>query len=186
MGGLCFLWLLIPESYPQRMPMKIVESQRKKESGFTLTELLVVMAVILVIMTIGLPALQQNTKRANETSAISLLRDLNYYEAAYNAAYPTHGFSCSFRALGGTPGVGTPTAEAAQLMPEDLSTGKKSGYTFSFTDCKKTTINDRDQYSSYQITAVPDKAGYRGFCSDESGHIRFDPKGGSNCTELLR
>ena len=168
------------------MFMKTAENRRKKESGFTLTELLIVMAVILVIMTIGLPALQQDTKHANETSAISLLRDLNYYEAAYNAAYPTHGFACSFGVLGGTPGRGTPNPEAAQLLPEDLSTGKKSGYTFSFSDCKKTAINDREQVNSYQITAVPDKAGYRGFCSDESGHIRFDAKGGSDCTELLR
>ena len=180
MGGLCSL------SNTQRMSMKIAENRRKKESGFTLTELLIVMAVIMVMMTIGLPALQQSTKHANETSAISLLRDLNYYEAAYSAAYPTHGFACSFRALGGTAGAGTPTAEAAQLLPEDLSTGKKSDYTFSFSDCKKTTINDHDHYISYRITAAPDKAGYRGFCSDESGHISFDPKGGSNCTEFLR
>ena len=165
--------------------MKTAENRRKKESGFTLTELLIVMAVILVIMTIGLPALQQSTKRANETSAISLLRDLNYYEAAYNAAYPTHGFACSFSALGGTPGVGAPSAEAAQLMPEDLSTGKKSGYTFSITCGTKTTINNQDMFSSYKINAVPQaigKTGDNGYCSDENNIVMVDTTGGTNCT----
>ena len=163
-----------------------LENRYMKESGFTLTELLIVIVVLLVIMTIAVPALQHNTKRANETDAIAALRDLNYSESAYNAAYPAHGFACSLGALGGKAGVGTPTAEAAQLIPEDLSTGKKSGYTFAFPNCKKTTINDRNQYVGYQITAIPDKPGYRGFCTDDSNHIRFDPKGGSDCTELLR
>jgi type IV pilus assembly protein PilA len=162
------------------------ENRRRNESGYTLTELLIVIVVLLVVMTIAVPALQHNTRHANETDTVASLRDLYYSESAYNAAYPTHGFACSLRALGGKQGVGAPTAEAAQLIPEDLASGKKSGYTFTFSDCRKTMTGNQDQYISYRITAVPDKPGYRGFCTDESGHIRFDPKGGTNCTELLR
>ena len=57
------------------------------------------------------------------------------------------------------------------------------------SNCTKTTINNQDQYNSYQINAVPNavgKTGNRGYCTDENGTIRYDPKGGTNCTELLQ
>ncbi|MBE7159367.1 MAG: prepilin-type cleavage/methylation domain-containing protein, partial [Rhodospirillales bacterium] len=84
---------------------------------------------------------------------------------------------------------GTPTAEAAQLIPDDLASGSKAGYNFTISNCQKNTVNNVDQFNSYLITATPisqGKSGNRTFCSDESGQIRFDPKGGTNCTEILQ
>ncbi len=162
---------------------------RSSESGFTLIELLIVMSVILILMTLAVPAMQKTIKRANETSAINSLRTLNQMEGQYNSTYPTHGFACSLTALGGKVGSGTPSAEAAQLIPDDLASGTKAGYTFTISGCSKTTINNQDQYNSYQITAVPNSVGHsgdRGFCTDENAQIHFDPKGGTNCTELLQ
>ena len=165
------------------------QNSQRNDSGFTLVELLIVMSVILILMVMAIPAMQKTIIRANETSAISSLRDLNQMEGEYASNYPQHGFSCSLTALGGKTGSGTPTPEAAQLINEDLSSGSKSGYTFSITNCTKTTINNVDQYNSYEITAVPNSVGHtgnRGFCSDENAQIRYDPKGGTNCTELLQ
>jgi type IV pilus assembly protein PilA len=161
---------------------------RATESGFTLVELLIVMSVILILMTLAIPQMQKVIKRGNETSAIQSLRDLNSQEGTYNSTYPTHGFSCSLPELGGKAGSGAPTPEAAQLIPEDLASGNKSGYTFAITNCTKVTVNNQDQVTSYEITAVPNtvnKTGDRGFCTD-GNDIRYDPKGGTNCTDLLQ
>ena len=161
----------------------------RHESGFTLVELLIVMSVILILLTLAIPAMQSVIRRGNETSAITSLRMLDEMEGQYNSTYPQHGFACSLTALGGKIGSGPPTAEAAQLIPDDLASGHKAGYTFTISNCAKTTINNVDQYNSYQITAVPNSVGHsgnRGFCTDENGEIRYDPKGGTNCTELLQ
>ena len=165
------------------------QNSRNSEAGFTLVELLIVMSVILILMTLAIPAMQSVIRRGNETSAISSLRFLNQMEGEYASQYPQHGFSCTLTALGGKVGSAPPSADAAQLINDDLSSGTKSGYTFTITGCTKTTINNIDQYNSYQINAVPNtvgKSGNRGFCTDENSQIRFDPKGGTNCTELLQ
>ena len=162
---------------------------RKRESGFTLVELLIVMSVILILMTLAIPAMQSVIRRGNETSAIASLRMLNEMEGQYNSTYPQHGFACSLTALGGKVGSAPPSAESSQLIPDDLASGTKAGYTFTITCANKTTINNIDQYNGYAITAVPNSVGHsgnRGFCTDENAQIRFDPKGGTNCTELLQ
>jgi type IV pilus assembly protein PilA len=165
------------------------QNSPNNEAGFTLVELLIVMSVILILMTLAIPAMQQVIRRGNETSAISSLRMLNEMEGQYASSYPQHGFACSLTSLGGKVGSAPPSAESAQLINDDLSSGSKSGYTFTITGCSKTTVNNIDQYNSYQINAVPNSVGHsgnRGFCTDENAQIRFDPKGGTNCTELLQ
>lgn len=162
---------------------------RHDEAGFTLVELLIVMSVILIIITLAIPSYEHVHIKANETSAIASVRMLNSMETEYNSSYPSHGFACSLATLGGKQGSGTATAEAAQLIPEDLASGNKAGYNFTISNCAKNTVNNVDQYNSYQITATPisvGKSGNRTFCSDETGQIRFDPKGGANCSEILQ
>ena len=159
------------------------------ESGFTLVELLIVMSVILILITLALPGYEHLHIKADETSAISSVRMINQMEGEYMSSYPARGYAGSLVALGGKQGSGTPTPEAAQLLPEDLSAGTKSGYSFTVAGGSKNTVNNQDQFNSYVVTATPisvGKSGNRGFCSDESGQIRFDPKGGTNCTDLLQ
>ncbi len=163
--------------------------QSADEAGFTLVELLIVMSVILIIITLAIPSYEHVHIRANETSAIASVRMLNSMETEYNSSFPSHGFACSLANLSGKTGSGTPTPEAAQLIPDDLASGSKAGYNFTVSNCAKNTVNNVDQYNSYQITATPinvGRSGNRTFCSDESGQIRFDPKGGTNCTEILQ
>lgn len=164
-------------------------ANRRDDAGFTLVELLIVMSVILIIITLAIPSYEKVHIKANETSAVASVRMLNSMETEYNSSFPTHGFACSLATLGGKQGSGAPTAEAAQLIPEDLASGSKAGYNFTISNCQKSTVNNVDQYNSYQITATPvavGRSGQRTFCSDESGQIRFDPKGGTNCTEILQ
>jgi type IV pilus assembly protein PilA len=128
-------------------------------------------------------------KMAQEVSAVASLRTLSTAEIQYNSTYPDRGYTCSLSALGGKPDSGVPTPDAAQLISEDLASGKKSGYTFNLSNCTKVTVKGQDTYTGFQMTAVPDsvgKTGDRGFCTDESMQIRYDPRGGSNCTISLQ
>ena len=159
------------------------------ESGFTLVELLIVMSVILVLITLALPGYEHLHIRADETSAISSVRMINQMQGEYNTAYPAKGYAGSLVSLGGKQGSGNPTPDAAQLIPDDLASGTKSGYLFTVVGGSKNTVNNQDQFNSYVVNAVPvsvGRSGNRGFCSDESGQIHYDPKGGTNCTDLLQ
>ena len=166
-----------------------VRAVRRSEEGFTLIELLIVMSVMLILMTLAVPQLLKLRKQAQETSAVQSLRTIGQAELQYNSAYPANGFSCSLASLGGDPKSGAPTAQGAQLLDVGLAAGQKAGYTFAITNCTKVTINNQDMYTSYEITAVPQSignSGDRGFCSDANNIIRFDPAGGSNCTQPIQ
>jgi len=162
---------------------------RPNEDGFTLIELLIVMSVMLILMTLAVPQLLKLRTQAQETSAVQSLRTIGQAELQYSSAYPANGFSCSLATLGGDPKSGAPTAQASQLITPDLAAGQKAGYTFAITNCTKVTVNNQDMYTSFEITAVPNsigKTGDRGFCTDENNTIRYDPAGGTNCTQPIQ
>ena len=158
------------------------------ERGFTLIELLIVMSIIIIIATFAIPNIMRIRRQGNETSAIQSIRAIVEAQLQYQTTYPANGFACSLSALGGEKGA-TPSPAAAGLIPSDLATGNKAGYTFAITNCNKVTINNQDQYTSYEITAVPQKVGNtgdRGFCSDDSQQIKYDPKGGTSCSQPIQ
>jgi type IV pilus assembly protein PilA len=169
--------------------MDLLRAKQGTEEGFTLIELLIVMSVMLILMTLAVPQLLKLRKQSQELSAIQSLRTIGQAELQYNSAYPANGFSCSLAALGGDPKSGAPTAQAAQLLDAGLAGGQKAGYTFAITNCSKVTINNQDMYTSYEITAVPQSVGNsgdRGFCSDMNNIVKFDPTGGTNCTQPIQ
>ena len=156
----------------------------QNQLGFTLMELLIVMSVILILTMVAIPSLLNMTSAAHETSAMQSLRAIHQAQIQYQTTYPSRGFACSLTALGGNPADGAPTAEAAQLLQSDLSTGAKSGYFFNIVNCNKVNVNNQDMFVSYEATAVPQalgKTGHRGFCVSVSGEIMIDPAGGTNC-----
>ncbi len=159
------------------------------EQGFTLIELLIVMSVMLILMTLAIPQMLKLTKQSHQTSALASMHAINEAELQYSSEYPTNGFACSLSALGGKTSAGAPTPQSAQLLPDDLASGNKAGYAFAISGCNKVSVNNQDQYTSYQVTAVPNSVGHsgdRGFCSDENGQVRYDPQGGTNCTQPVQ
>lgn len=159
------------------------------EAGFTLMELLIVISIMLILMLIAIPNMLNIRAEANETSALQSLRAIQEAETQYDSNYPGYGYACSLAALGGEGKSGPPSPQSAQLLPNDLAQGQKSGYSFHIVNCTKTTVNNHDMFTSYEVTAVPQavgKTGHRGFCLDMSGEIKSDPAGGTNCTVPLQ
>ncbi len=157
-------------------------------NGFTLMELLIVMAIIAILMLIAIPTVGSLKKKANDLSAQNSVQVITKAELQYSDTYPSNGFACTLPALGGDPNSGAPSASSAQILQNDLVSGYKSGYIFTVTCKDKVTVNGVDRFNSYAVTAVPQtvgKTGDRGFCSDQSGIIKFDPAGGTNCTQNL-
>ena len=162
---------------------------RKSQRGFTLMELLIVMSIMIILMLIAIPNFISMTAQAHETSAIQSLRAIYQAQIQYQTNYPANGFACDLKSLGGNPSSGAPSPTSAQVLPTDLTSGQKSGYTFNIINCTKVTVNNQDMYTSYEATAVPQsvgKSGHRGFCIDLGGEVKADPAGGINCSQPIQ
>jgi type IV pilus assembly protein PilA len=162
-----------------------------KTNGFTLMELLIVIAVILILMLMAMKTIGSMKIKANEVSAINSLRVITQAEIEYDSTYPANGYACDLKALGGVPGTALPTPTSSQLLDNDLAaSGYKSGYLFKITNCSKVTVNGTDRITGYELTGVPaavGKSGNRGFCTDQyGGNPKYDPTGGTNCTQSLQ
>jgi type IV pilus assembly protein PilA len=160
-------------------------------NGFTLMELLIVIAVILILMLMAMKTIGSMKIKANEVSAINSLRVITQAEIEYDSTYPANGYACDLKALGGVPGSALPTPTSSQLLDNDLATsGFKAGYNFKITNCEKVTVNGTDRITAYQLTATPaspGKSGNRGFCTDQFGAApKYDPAGGTACTQSLQ
>jgi prepilin-type N-terminal cleavage/methylation domain-containing protein len=148
-----------------------------RQRGFSLIELLIVVAIILIIAAIAIPNLLRSRMAANEASAVGSLRTLNTAEITYNTSYPAQGFACTLGAMG-PPSGGTASSTAAGLIDASLASGNKSGYTFALSGCSGTPAVD------YKTTAAPTSPGTTGqryFCSDSSGVIKYDATSAANC-----
>ena len=163
--------------------------RREREAGFTLMELLIVISIMLILMLIAIPNFSNMKSQANETSAIQSLRAIYEAQIQYQTNFPANGFAPNLTMLGGSSASGPPSPQSAQVLDTNLATGQKSGYTFAIVNPTKITVNNQDQYTGYEATAVPQavgKTGHRGFCIDQQGEIKADPTGGTNCTVPLQ
>ena len=164
-------------------------SERTRQRGFTLMELLIVMSIMIILMLIAIPNFISMKAQADETSAIQSLRAIYQAQIQYETDFPANGFACSLPALGGNASAGPPSPQAAQVLQGELAQGQKSGYTFNIVNCTKVTVNNQDMYTSYEVTAVPQavgKSGHKGFCIDQAGEIKADLSGGTNCTQSIQ
>jgi type IV pilus assembly protein PilA len=143
----------------------------RKQKGFSLIELLIVVAIILIIAAIAIPNLLRARIAANESSAVASIRTTNTAEITYQTANPTIGFA-SMSVLGGSGSPCTLSATAACLLDNTLALGTKSGYLFIATPHvggSGTVTN------TLTVSAIPqsyNQSGVRAFCSNEDAVIR--------------
>jgi type IV pilus assembly protein PilA len=148
-------------------PRRGAEFQAMKEKGFSLIELLIVVAIILIIAAIAIPNLLRARIAANESSAVASIRTINTAEISYNSTYPTVGFA-ALSALAGTTCT-PPTSAGACLIDTTLGAGTKSGYSF------QAAVSGSSPAGSYQVVAsplTPNQTGVRYFCSFADAVVR--------------
>jgi type IV pilus assembly protein PilA len=141
----------------------------RTSAGFSLVELLVVVAVILVIAAIAIPNYVQSKLRANESSAVHSLRDISTAELFYSSTYGIN-FSSNLQQLSGT-GI-NPDPNSAGLIDQVLASGIKQGYVITYTPI---TTDAQGHTATYSLTAdpiSPGTTGQRHFYTDQSCVIR--------------
>jgi len=144
---------------------------KKSTKGFSLIELLIVVAIILIIAAIAIPNLLRSRIAANQASAVQSLRTVNTCEVSYATTYGT-GFSATLAQLGPISGT-TATAAAAGLIDSVLATGVKSVYTLTYTPDPAPTNGVNNVYT---VTNSPSSAqtGTNYYFTDQTMVIRVN------------
>src|ERR1700686_2862161 len=126
-----------------------MRNKRNRQKGFSLIELLIVVAIILIIAAIAIPNLLRSKMAANEASCVGSMRTINTSSVAYSTTYGKYP-----HVIGDLGPSATPTSTSADLVDSVLATGVKSGYTLTYT----AGASDL----SYTISAKPTTAGVTG------------------------
>ncbi len=149
----------------------------RKQKGFSLIELLIVVAIILIIAAIAIPNLLRARIAANESAAASGIRTINTANVSYVSSYPTVGYATALINLG--PGGAAaicpnpPVAATACLIDGSLSVADvtpKAGYLYAYASVPNNGVN-----TQYQIATNPaafNSTGVKSFCSFEDAVVR--------------
>jgi len=157
-------------------------SDMRKQEGFSLIELLVVVAIILIIAAIAIPNFLRAKMAANEASAVASMRTIFTGEAAYYAAGWSNpgalGFSGTLMDLGASKGCAPPKLDSACQIDDVLANANtpataKSGYFYTYVPNNNGVLNI--SFTLNGDPALRGSTGERSFFTDQSGIIRSNP-----------
>ena len=140
--------------------------------GFTLIELMIVIAIIAIILGIAIPGLLRSRMSANEAGAAGALRTISTGEISYKAA----GIDSTTAGVAKYATLTNLGTGSTPFLDNSLSSGAKSGYTFVATP----SLISNSAVAVFTATAlplVPFKTGTKAYFVDESGVVRFESDG---------
>lgn len=157
------------------------QSQAPPESGFTLAELLVIVALILILAAILLPNVLRSQISANEASAVGAIASINRAQVSYQTANPEIGFASSLETLGPAGNdrdCQVPSQAHACLIERALAQATsparaRNGYWFQLLPAERNAHGAVSEYVAGAAAAVYNQTGIRDFCSQEDGVVRF-------------
>lgn len=161
------------------------------QSGFSLIELLIVVAIILVIAAIAVPNMLRSKQAANQASAVANLRTITTAAVAYWVTY-SNGYPGSLATLGGPGPIGD--CNAAVLIDESIASApnQKGGYQFALNGDQGAVTSPPPGcvagFVGYLATATPITEGTTGimsYCSSEPGIIHYDTTGATSASSAL-
>ena len=148
----------------------------QRNKGFSLIELLIVVAIILIIAAIAIPNLLSSRMAANESSAVGSLQAIKTAEYSYFSSYPTVGYAAAIANLGGSGNPCAATSAAACLLDSALvaavpGSSSKSGYVFLATGITGGSSTNT-AFVAAASPVVAHQTGNRDFCSTDDGVLR--------------
>jgi type IV pilus assembly protein PilA len=149
--------------------------------GFSLIELLIVVAVILIIAAIAIPNFIRSKEAANEASAAQNLRNISTAEYLYSTTYGVN-FTTDLATLSGN--TGSPDQTHAELIDEVLASGVKSGYSIGYTPGSTNSLGQVIAYTVNASPLVPGSTGQRYFYTDQTCVIRWNATGPAGPTDI--